>query len=82
MQSVLVVVVLEVFFPMCLETKFERQLHGTGSGNGPKLHETLVCTTLCGRNFSKIPTKVGCHILVNGIKAGSQVSSCHLEQYR
>ena len=31
---------------------------------------------------SKIPTKVGCHILVNGIKAGSQVSSCHLEQYR
>jgi hypothetical protein len=23
-----------------------------------------------------------CHILVNGIKAGSQVSSCHLEQYR
>ena len=36
---------------MCLETKFERQLHGTGSGNGPKLHETLVCTTVCGRNF-------------------------------
>ena len=23
-----------------------------------------------------------CHILVNGIKAVSQVSSCHLEQYR
>ena len=23
-----------------------------------------------------------CRILVNGIKAGSQVSSCHLEQYR
>ena len=72
----------EFFFPMCLETKIRETLHGTGSGNGPKLHETLACTTVCGRNFSKIPTKVGCHIWVSGIKAGSQVSSCHLEQYR
>jgi len=69
------------FFPMCLETQFEK-LHSTGSGNGPNCMEQEFAQRYVAGISSKIPTKVGCHILVTGIKAGSQVSSCHLEQHR